>query len=168
MDSQRQIVIEIWDEHYQTLYFYAGGLTNSTNISPDDLMQEVAVKMLKNCTKVVIGYEQKGMGYLKMIVKNTFIDMLRKEKTARAAIDIFLEKQSLNLVDLEDDNLESYRILIAGIETRFGKSSATIFAYYIQGYSYEEIGKMMSMSKNTVGTKIYRIKQWLSTTKLFD
>ena len=93
--------------------------------------------------------------------------MLRKEKTAKTAVDIFLQKQSANPVEL-DEGVELYRILIAATETRFDTSSATIFAYYIQGYSYVEIGKMMSISKNTVGTKIYRIKQWLSTTNLFD
>lgn len=167
MDSQRQIVIQIWDEHYQTLYFYAGGLTNNTNISPDDLMQEVAVKMLKNCAKVVVGYQKSGIGYLMMMVKNTFIDMLRKEIAAKKATDIFLQKQSSQKVEL-DDAVELYRILIAATETRFDKTSATIFAYYIKGYSYEEIGQMMDMSKSTVGTKIYRIKQWISTTNLFD
>jgi RNA polymerase sigma factor (sigma-70 family) len=167
MDSQRQEVLKIWDKHHATLDSMALGLTNNTNFSADDLLQELTFKMLKNCKTVVTGYRKSKVGYLKTMLKNIFIDMLRKEKTARTAVDIFLQKRSSNPVEL-DEGVELYRILIAAIETRFDESSATIFAYYIQGFSYEEIGQMMDMSKNTVGTKIYRIKQWLSTTNLFD
>ena len=123
----------------------------------EDILQDSFVKIFKK----IENYEDKGSleGWIRRIVVNTAIDLLRKRKHQKKELELneaITEEISADVLDqLELEFL--YKIIHAlppGYRMVFN-------LYAIEGYSHAEIGKQLNISESTSRSQYTRARAML-------
>ena len=85
----------------------------------------------------------------------------------RPLLDILFDPQNLNPEDsfINDEEEEE---LINGIKKILTDKEFEVFELRIQGFSYQEIAKLLNISTKSVDGTIYRIKNKINTIKKID
>lgn len=154
--SQREFASVI-QEHSRIInkvcYFYATG-----RMPFDDLRQEICVNIWLGLRK--FKGESKISTWIYRIAVNTALMALRSSpsdiETVSPAIN--LPDISSEIDDAQRENLQSLHALINRLEDM----EKAIILLWLDEYSYDEIGDTLGMNRNTVATKIRRIKDKLS------
>ncbi|PPR29990.1 MAG: hypothetical protein CFH28_00867, partial [Alphaproteobacteria bacterium MarineAlpha6_Bin6] len=124
------------------------------------------------------------LGYLKLIVKNLYIDRKRKEKRSPNIISIHkeidnkeiinfdeykaqkLEKEEESIKDPFSINIDIKRILKIMDRLLSQEDKEIFFLIFIEGYKYNEVSKKLKISQGTIGSRLNRnikkIKQELN------
>ncbi|MCI5082693.1 MAG: sigma-70 family RNA polymerase sigma factor [Saprospiraceae bacterium] len=162
MASPKNEVLKLFQKHYHTLLLVARNKTSKSSIDADDLMQEFAIKIFRNCEAVLKNYEKKGIKYLLTILNNAFIDLVRKEKRRRG-FNLDPDKNKPEQVQIENPQIakEFISLIQSLVIANFESGSWELFQLYLDGYEYKEIAEILGINKNTVGTRIYRIRKFL-------
>lgn len=160
---ERNTFVEmLFREHHEALYPRAVSMCKQYREDPslaDDLIQSLYEKALTSYPCVRQGYELYGLGYLNRMLFNALNDVKRKKKSTKRLEEIYTLTISM---------VTSPYHLAAGfyfkrLEKQLGNIlpsvEAAIMSFYLQGYSYQEIGELVEMPKNTVGIKIHRAKK---------
>ena len=134
-------------------YFYA-----SPKMPFDDLRQEIYVN-------IWMGLEQfrndsKISTWIYRVAVNSALMALRssKSKVKTVSLDFGLLDISSEIDDVQRENLQTLRSLIDKLED----IEKAIILLWLDEYSYEEIADTLGFKRNTVATKIRRIKDKLS------
>ena len=134
-------------------YFYA-----SKKMPFDDLRQEIYVN-------IWLGLEQfrndsKISTWIYRVAVNSALMALRssKSKVKTVSLDFGLLDISSEIDDVQRENLQTLRSLIDRLED----IEKAIILLWLDEYSYEEIADTLGFKRNTVATKIHRIKDKLS------
>ncbi len=162
MASPKNEVLKLFQKHYHALLLVARNKASKSSIDADDLMQEFAIKIFRNCEAVLKNYEKKGIKYLLAILNNAFIDMVRKE-TRRRGFNADPENTKPGKVQMENPHLakEFVNLIQSLVFANFEDGSWELFQLYLDGYEYKEIAEILGINRNTVGTKIFRIRKFL-------
>jgi RNA polymerase sigma factor (sigma-70 family) len=134
-------------------YFYA------TDRMPfDDLRQDIYVNIWLGLRQ--FKGESKISTWIYRIAVNTALMALRSSRSniETVSVGINLPDISSEIDDAEKENLETLRTLINRLED----IEKAIILLWIDEYSYDEIADTLGMKRNTVATKICRIKDKLS------
>lgn len=122
----------------------------------EDLIQDTYFKALKNKDKYTPGTNLKG--WLYTIMKNTFINNYRKQKSQNTFIDetdntYFIDQGLNNRVEYADKNVDQAYIMrqIESIE----KNYVEAFMMHFNGYKYEEIAEILEIPLGTVKSRIF-------------
>ena len=110
----------------------------------EDLVSQTYIRFFNSYDKGRSKYK-KGtniLGYLKLIVKNLYIDRTRKEK--RSPNIISLHKQT---DDGEIVNFDEYKSQ---------EDKEIFFLIFIEGYKYNEVAKKLKISQGTIGSRLNR------------
>ena len=154
--SQREFASVI-QEHSRIInkvcYFYA------TDRMPfDDLRQEIYVNIWLGLRQ--FKGESKISTWIYRIAVNTSLMALRSSRSniETVSLAITLQELSSEIDDAERENLETLRTLISQLEDM----EKAIILLWLDEHTYDEIADTLGMKRNTVATKIRRIKDKLS------
>lgn len=154
--SQREFASVI-QEHSRIInkvcYFYA------TDRMPfDDLRQEIYVNIWLGLRQ--FKGESKISTWIYRIAVNTALMALRSSRSNIETISLAINLQELSseIDDAERENLETLRTLISQLEDM----EKAIILLWLDEHTYDEIADTLGMKRNTLATKIRRIKDKLS------
>jgi RNA polymerase sigma-70 factor, ECF subfamily len=168
-DFQREAV-----PHMDALYHYALRLTGS-NDDAKDLLQETYLKAFRFWNKYEKGTNVRA--WLYRIMKNTFINMYRKEVKEPAMVDFDEIKDFYHgmLDDSAEGNDRQEEIFDKMFDEDVSKALESLPEEFrtvvllcdIEGMSYDEIAEFVNVPIGTVRSRIHRGRKLLYT-KLFD
>ncbi len=123
-----------------------------------DYLQEGFIRVFNNLDK--FRFEGSFEGWIRRIVVNTALEKLRKVDVIKNSVEV--EKALFTTDDVEQvmDQINAGELLqlIQTLPTGF----RTVFNLYaIEGYTHQEIGKMLHISEGTSKSQYSRARQWL-------
>jgi len=142
----------------------------------EDLVSQTYIRFFNSYDKGRSKYK-KGtniLGYLKLIVKNLYIDRTRKEKRSPNIISLYkktddgeivnfdeyksqkLEKDEESLKDPFALNLDINKVLEKMDYLLSQEDKEIFFLIFIEGYKYNEVAKKLKISQGTIGSRLNR------------
>jgi len=140
------------DAHADGLYRFMLKHTRDTE-QARDLVQEAFAKMWLKVDEV---NAEKAKSYLFSTAYNTMIDQLRRDKKKGNYNEV--EAQKLSHSNQYSDLNE---ILHEALETLPERQKSVVLLRDYEGYSYQEIGEITSMSESQVKVYIFRARKAL-------
>lgn len=168
MQNYERIFEEEFYPHADALYNFAYNLTYNEE-DANDLVQETYMKAFRFIDKYITGTNAKA--WLFKILKNAFINHYRKKSKRPSRVDY---EEIINYHDQEDTNYSSHidlreeifqnmmgdevTIAINGLPVDF---RTVILLCDIEGFTYEEISKIMDIPIGTVRSRLHRSRNML-------
>lgn len=136
-------------------YFYA-----TPKLPFDDLRQEIYINLWLGL-KDFRG-DSKVSTWVYRVAVNSALMALRStgRKVETVDMDLASLEMSTELDDAQKENLQALHSLINRLE----EIEKAIILLWLDEFQYEEIAETLGMKRNTVATKIHRIKEKLSKT----
>ncbi|WP_300504456.1 RNA polymerase sigma factor [uncultured Duncaniella sp.] len=136
-------------------YFYA-----TPKLPFDDLRQEIYINLWLGL-KDFRG-DSKVSTWVYRVAVNSALMALRStgRKVETVDMDLASLEMSTELDDAQRENLQALHSLINRLE----EIEKAIILLWLDEFQYEEIAETLGMKRNTVATKIHRIKEKLSKT----
>ena len=142
----------------------------------EDLVSETYIRFFNSYDKGKSNYKEGTniLGYLKLIVKNLYIDKVRKEKRSPNVISIHkktndgevvnfneyksqkLEKDEESIKDPFALNLDIAKVLKKMDSLLSSEDKEMFFLVFIEGYKYNEVAKKLKISQGTIGSRLNR------------
>ena len=142
----------------------------------EDLVSETYIRFFNSYDKGRSNYKEGTniLGYLKLIVKNLYIDKVRKEKRSPNVISIHkktndgeivnfneyktqkLEKDEESIKDPFALNLDIAKVLKKMDSLLSSEDKEIFFLVFIEGYKYNEVAKKLKISQGTIGSRLNR------------
>ena len=148
----------------------------SNHHDAEDLVSQAYIRFFNSYDKGKSNYKEGTniLGYLKLIVKNLYIDKVRKEKRSPNVISIHkntndgevvnfneyksqkLEKDEESIKDPFALNLDIDKVL-KKMDTLLSQEDKEIFfLVFLEGYKYNEVAKKLKISQGTIGSRLNR------------
>jgi RNA polymerase sigma-70 factor, ECF subfamily len=164
-DARRQRrVDELCREHGGFLRRLAASLCRSS-FDPDDLFQDVLERTLHHFDRLPPGVDHRA--WMARVMRNLFIDRVRRRATAPAAVELDDEPVSPpppeDVAWWETLDADDIRARLREIPEELREAFA-LFA--LEGCSYQDIAARLGIPKATVGTRILRARRRIK--QLFD
>ena len=148
----------------------------SNHHDAEDLVSQAYIRFFNSYDKGKSNYKEGTniLGYLKLIVKNLYIDKVRKEKRSPNVISIHkntndgevvsfneyksqkLEKDEESIKDPFALNLDIAKILKKMDSLLSREDKEIFFLVFIEGYKYNEVAKKLKISQGTIGSRLNR------------
>ena len=148
----------------------------SNHHDAEDLVSQAYIRFFNSYDKGKSNYKEGTniLGYLKLIVKNLYIDKVRKEKRSPNVISIHkntndgevvsfneyksqkLEKDEESIKDPFALNLDIAKILKKMDSLLSQEDKEIFFLVFIEGYKYNEVAKKLKISQGTIGSRLNR------------
>ncbi len=168
MQNYERIFEEEFYPHADALFNFAYNLTYNEE-DANDLVQETYMKAFRFIDKYIAGTNAKA--WLFKILKNGFINQYRKKSKRPSRVDY---EEVINYHDQEDSNYSGHIDLreeifqnMMGDEVTTAINSlpvdfrAVILLCDIEGFTYEEISKIMDIPIGTVRSRLHRSRNML-------
>lgn len=156
----------VYQSCHKPLHLYAVGLCKQfgyDSSSADDALHEVYYKLLSKYPATAESFQMHGPGYLFRMVRNEMLGLNRKEKSLNRIYKVWGERSpreaTPNCYSREEFIDWALRIL----EKLLSEKDLALFKLYLYGYSMKELGEELGMNPSTVGVRIHRIKQRLTS-----
>jgi len=163
-------------ECYGSLLNYAKFNLASNHHDAEDLVSQAYIKFFNSYDKGKSNYKEGTniLGYLKLIVKNLFIDRTRKNKRTPNIISLykkvdeneiisFNEYKSQKLKNNEEKLKDPFaqrvdaKKVLKIIDRTFNKEDKEIFfLIFAEGCKYSEVAKKLRISQGTIGSRLNR------------
>ena len=148
----------------------------SNHHDAEDLVSQAYIRFFNSYDKGKSNYKEGTniLGYLKLIVKNLYIDKVRKEKRSPNVISIHkktndgevvnfneyksqkLEKDEESIKDPFALNLDIAKVLKKMDSLLSSEDKEIFFLVFIEGYKYNEVAKKLKISQGTIGSRLNR------------
>ncbi len=136
-------------------YFYA-----TEQVPFDDLRQEIYVNIWQSLPQFK-GNSRLSTWIYRVAVNSALMAIrFTKSKIDTVSIDSGLYNISTELDDEQKENMQALHSMINRLEPL----EKAIILLWLDEYSYEDIADTLGLKRNTVATKIHRIKEKLSKT----
>ncbi|MCM1355150.1 MAG: sigma-70 family RNA polymerase sigma factor [Staphylococcus sp.] len=134
-------------------YFYA-----SPGLPFEDLRQEIYINLWLGLKQ--FRGDSKISTWIYRVAVNSALMALRSTKTKveTVSLDFGLLDASTELDDAQKENLQTLHALISRLE----EIEKAIILLWLDEFQYDEIAETLGLKRNTVATKIHRIKEKLS------
>ncbi|GAL83436.1 hypothetical protein N824_20550 [Sporocytophaga myxococcoides] len=133
---------------------YAFSLTKSKE-EAEDIVHDSYINMYKNASSFNRGTNFNH--WAKKIIKNLFIDALRKRKNIQEVeIKDYHKGVCTNAGVAIIDNSDLYKVIDS-----FSKENKKIVILYMQGYKREEIAKQVKWSIDKLNSRLHKLKKIL-------
>ena len=144
-------------KHELVEYFYANRkvfhkIISHFKLSSDDVIHDCVLKILDSKTEIYDLYNGHLTNYLKRLVRNCCINLVRKE---REMVDI----EKIELVENEIEYCELYDIISKSSLSEFKKQ--VIYEHFWKDQTYKQIGKNLNISDGTLKSAFCRSKDEL-------
>ena len=190
--NKKKIVKNEARDCYGLLLNYTKFYLTSNHHDAEDLVTEAYEKFFKSYDKGTSNYKvgTNILGYLKLIVKNLYIDKKRKEKRSPNVIALhrkidgeevtnFNEYEAQKLEKDEESLKDPYALLIDYKKTKrlmnellSEEDNEILYLRYVEKYKYSEIAKKLKIAQGTIGSRINRnkkrIEQELNKTNVIN
>ncbi len=163
-------------ECYGALLNYTKFNLTSNHHDAEDLVSQTYLRFFNSYNKGRSNYKEGTniLGYLKLIVKNLYIDRTRKEKRSPNIISLHkktdggeivnfdeyksqkLEKDEESLKDPFALNLDINKVLEKMDNLLSQEDKEIFFLIFIEGYKYNEVAKKLKISQGTIGSRLNR------------
>ena len=161
---------------YGDLLNYTKFNLTSNHHDAEDLVSQTYIRFFSSHDKGRSNYKEGTniLGYLKLIVKNLYIDKVRKEKRSPNVISIHkktndgevvnfneyksqkLEKDEESIKDPFALNLDIAKVLKKMDSLLSSEDKEIFFLVFIEGYKYNEVAKKLKISQGTIGSRLNR------------
>ncbi len=143
-------------EQLNKLYRYALSLAVKEDVAYD-LVQAALEKYLKRQGETVA----KPLAYIKIIIRNLFIDYERHKKVITIVSSEEVEASSIEEIDqfsMEDILIsqEEVEVLIKGLNM---EENELLYLWAVEDYTVDEIAKIYEKPKGTILSKLHRLKK---------
>ena len=148
----------------------------SNHHDAEDLVSQAYIRFFNSYDKGKSNYKEGTniLGYLKLIVKNLYIDKVRKEKRSPSVISIHkntndgevvnfneyksqkLEKDEESIKDPFALNLDIAKVLKKMDSLLSQVDKEIFFLIFTEGYKYNEVAKKLKISQGTIGSRLNR------------
>ena len=148
----------------------------SNHHDAEDLVSQAYIRFFNSYDQGKSNYKEGTniLGYLKLIVKNLYIDKVRKEKRSPNVISIHkktndgevvnfneyksqkLEKDEESIKDPFALNLDIAKVLKKMDSLLSSEDKEIFFLVFIEGYKYNEVAKKLKISQGTIGSRLNR------------
>ena len=148
----------------------------SNHHDAEDLVSQAYIRFFNSYDKGKSNYKEGTniLGYLKLIVKNLYIDKVRKDKRSPNVISIHkntndgevvnfneyksqkLEKDEESIKDPFALNLDIAKVLKKMDSLLSQVDKEIFFLIFIEGYKYNEVAKKLKISQGTIGSRLNR------------
>ena len=176
MKKKNTIIREEARKCYGDLLDYTKFKITPNHHDAEDLVSQTYIRFFNSYDKGRSKYK-KGtniLGYLKLIVKNLYIDRTRKEKRSPNIISLHkktddgevinfdeyksqkLEKDEESLKDPFALNLDITKVLKKMDNLLSQEDKEIFFLIFIEGYKYNEVAKKLKISQGTIGSRLNR------------
>ena len=176
MKKKNTIIREEARKCYGDLLNYTKFNLTLNHHDAEDLVSQTYIRFFNSYDKGRSKYK-KGtniLGYLKLIVKNLYIDRTRKEKRSPNIISLHkktddgevinfdeyksqkLEKDEESLKDPFALNLDIIKVLKKMDNLLSQEDKEIFFLIFIEGYKYNEVAKKLKISQGTIGSRLNR------------
>ena len=176
MKKKNTIIREEARKCYGDLLNYTKFNLTLNHHDAEDLVSQTYIRLFNSYDKGRSKYK-KGtniLGYLKLIVKNLYIDRTRKEKRSPNIISLYkktddgeivnfdeyksqkLEKDEESLKDPFALNLDINKVLEKMDNLLSQEDKEIFFLIFIEGYKYNEVAKKLKISQGTIGSRLNR------------
>ncbi|WP_228409549.1 RNA polymerase sigma factor [Radiobacillus deserti] len=127
----------------------------------EDVAQETFIKMMNSLPS----YQHQGFKtWLGKIALHKAIDYKRKKQRAKEDLTYFDKEYALPTIDSTEDKV-IHESLRKRVRTAIGEMPETlrltVWYYYIEDLSYQEISKKLSIEETTVKMRLYRARKWM-------
>jgi RNA polymerase sigma factor (sigma-70 family) len=145
-------MIELKEEHKRLVTILARKYS-SARVSEEDLFQEGCLALIKAQKTFQEGKGVRFEGYACVVIKNRMIDVLRKHGNQDSE---FIEDLSASEFNIENEvGLHEIKKSLEAIN----EIDRAIFNAFIQGFSYDEMGKIFELSKKKIDNTIQKVKR---------
>jgi RNA polymerase sigma-70 factor, ECF subfamily len=153
LSSDRRMVQQLVDDHYQALYRYAYRLSGTAG-DAEDLTQEAFCQAQSKWAQ--LRDPQRARAWLFSILRNTYLHRLRTERRQRlvpvADLDSLAEPLPEPLPPVDPEQLqEALNELPEDFRT-------PIILFYFEDFSYRDIAEQMELPLGTVMSRLARAK----------
>lgn len=140
----------------QKLYRYAYALTADEDDAYDLLQSAIEICLNKPADRA-----DKSAAYIRMIMKNRYIDMYRHQQSfPHENIDdhspVNLDESALEDIVIAADDLAHIWAMLESIDRE------VLYLWAIEGFSMREISAMLAISRGTLLSRIHRLRKRLS------
>lgn len=145
----------------------------------DDFMQEAMIGIFEAVMEFDEGYNTSFQTFLNLVMDRKILNLLKKDdRKSEVPKDKFLyisrgdnedynastiDESLLSIKGEENSNMllnyEYVEALKEFIEKELSEFERTIFSYYVSGYKYEEMAKILSCDKKAIDNAIQRIRK---------
>ena len=174
--KKKNIIREEARKCYGNLLNYTKFNLISNHHDAEDLISEAYIRFFNSYDKGKSNYKEGTniLGYLKLIVKNLYIDRIRKQKRSPNIISIHkntndgeivnfneyksqkLEKDEESIKDPFALNLDIAKVLKKMDSLLSREDKEIFFLVFIEGYKYNEVAKKLKISQGTIGSRLNR------------
>lgn len=149
---------ELYEEHYKELVAFGTHMSGSRELA-EDLVQETFVRALTNAQTVEELSGSKRRAWLFRTFKNLFFDRCRR---AALESEYLLSCRSECAEDQGMQEVENAMLL----QSLAPQDRAVFQLRYFDGYSAEEISRMLDLPPGTVRSKLSRTRKFLKNLDL--
>ena len=155
--SDNELLDELFRKYQKPMYSAALQITASPELA-DESVQEAGLKIMKHVDTLRSMPEDELRKWLKVMVKNTALNILRREKKY-----VLTDEEPDKAVYNSVENQSAYNTLLALIRSMPEGTRQLLEMKFVLEYSNGEIARLLDISENAVGVRIHRAK-----TKLID
>jgi RNA polymerase sporulation-specific sigma factor len=131
----------------------------NANLTEEDLVQEGMLAWIKAETTFKPETGVKFETYASRVIRNRFIDLLRKRPAGKSAVLCEESTSGDYHFDDEVDLIEIHKI-IDGVVKPLDRA---IFNSYIEGFTYEEIGKIFNLTRKKIDNTVQKVKKLIKS-----
>lgn len=146
-------------EHIDSLYNTAFVMTHDKH-NAEDLVQETALKAYRFFHRFKRGTNFKA--WIVTILRNTYINSYRKKIKEPVSVEFDMVENFIGLSEPKDFKEEIFsESLKASIDRLPEELRSTLSLFYVDGFSYKEISKILNVPVGTVMSRLYTARQIL-------
>lgn len=147
---------KLYKLYCKAMYNVAVRITNNSGLA-EDIIQDAFIKAFSEIHK--LKDEKAFGGWLKRIVINRCIDVIRKEKILFSDMEA-LQNKHLEIAEEMDSSVDPELVHYLIKKLPDGAREILVLKA-LEGYKHAEIGEKLGISESTAKTQFYRAKQLL-------
>ena len=159
-ENEKEKFEYIYHKYKRLLLYKANQILKDFTLS-EDAVSEAFIRIYKNLHKIEEADSNKTVSFIVTIVKNTSLTILEKENKNRTEEPKETEQAAFNLEEQVISQISAENIYRM-VETLNEDLKSVFLLRYAHDLSNKEIGRLLGITENSVGVKLYRAKKKLS------
>lgn len=161
-EEDRDKITEIYKLYSGTMLYIANSILNEIHLA-EDVVSEAFIKIIDNLEKIDEVDCYRTRGFVVIITRNVAIDMLRKQRKHQT-VSFEEHDEDIGYEELAFDNIsikESCDKIMSCIKDLKEDYSDILYLKLEFDCSYEEIGKILSISPENAKMRLFRARKAL-------
>ena len=159
-ESEKSKFDYIYNKYKKLLLYKANGILNDYSLA-EDAVSEAFLRVYKNLHKIDDPDSGQTVSFLTVIVKNTAINILNKNKNIPVSDTDIYDSDLQSDFDLEEHVISETVTdgMLQVVDKLKDELKECFLLMYAHNLSYKEIGKILNISEDSVAVRIHRAKK---------